>query len=596
MKKIADWLGHLPLSIPQKFIGAFLICVIPIVMIIENSNQNYRRSLENSAKDYVKQITEGLVQEIDDIMLEMRAITLTPYLENSVAKVLRGTDSLETREAVNAQFRLMTSGRTTNNIYIFDSAGQVYGNKSYQFMRRDIEGQYEYYKELAYDANGRVVTKAMLGVEDNSGQTHDYITMVRSIKELDYYQQLGVIVVDMDMEIFDESVQAMNENWGALTRIVDEYGRIIYDSSNKRIGHHLVMELPDMEDNGRIVSWEASAEGEESICFASGFRENDWKIVVNIPKRVVFQEAEDTIRIIRTITFPAMGMAIILFILLSLTITRPLKKLILLLDEVQKGNFSVQFHVKYNDEIAKVGRSFNFMVKRIQQLFTEVYAAKLLYKQTELNALQSQINPHFIYNTLETISMYAVIHHVPVIYDFTQTFSQILRYSIRDINLPVPLGQEIEHVKNYVTLLDCRFPGKYKLDINVPKELQTVKVLKLMLQPLVENAISHGLENLEEGGVVTITAVKEQEQVIITVRDNGIGMSRERLSQVKDYLLHPNETEEESHIGLFNVSRRLALYYGESAQLSIESRQNEGTQVTILFQTDRPVMKKQEEH
>lgn len=587
MKKLGDWFGRLPLSIPQKFIGVFVIlCMIPMILVTENSNRNYRRSLESSAEQYVKQMTAELVEEIDDSILDMRAITLTPYLENNVAHVLQGTDYLTIQAAVNAMFRLMTSGRATNKIYIFDSEGKVYGNMPYNAMRKDIEEQYEYYKELAYSANGRVVTQAMLGVEDKSGQTRDYITMVRSIKELDYYHQLGVVVVDADMRIFDEPIQNMRDSMGATTRIVDGDGRIIYDSSLERNGQLFSMELPDMGKNGEIISWEAPVDGEKSLCFASGFQENDWKIVVTVPKGVVFKEAEDTIRLIRSITFPVMGLAILLFILLSLTITRPLKKLVVLLDEVQKENFDVQFHVKYNDEVAKVGRSFNYMVQRIRQLFTEVYATKLLYKQTELNALQSQINPHFIYNTLETISMHAVIHHVPVIYDFTQTFGQILRYSIRDINLPVTLEQELSHVKNYVSLLDCRFPGKYKLHIEVPKELREVQVLKLMLQPLVENAIGHGLENLEEGGTVTITATKEQEQIAITVEDDGVGMSQERLLQVQDYLLHPDEMEKGTHIGLFNVSRRLTLFYGESAHLGIESQQNRGTQVRILFKKE----------
>lgn len=587
MKKIAMWFCRLPLSLPQKFIGIFvLLCMIPMIIVMENSNQNYRKSLENSAANYVRQMTVEMTKKIDDSVLEMRAITLTPYLENSVAYVMQRADYLETQKAISAQFRLMANGCTTNKIYLFDSTGRVYGNMPYKSMRSDIQEQYESFKEVAYGANGRVVIRAMLGVEDNSGQFHNYITLVRSIKELDYYRQLGVIVVDVELDILDEPIQTLNENIGAVTRIVDEDGRIIYDSDNEKVGQLSEMKLPAMGEGGEIISWEALSDGEESLCFASGCQETDWKIIVSVPKRVVFQEAQNTIRIIRTIAYPVMGLAFFLFILLSLTITRPLKKLVLLLEEVQKENFDVQFHVRYNDEIAKVGRSFNFMVKRIRQLFTEVYATKLLYKQTELNALQSQINPHFIYNTLETISMYAVIHHVPVIYDFTQTFGQILRYSIRDINLPVALEQELNHVKNYVSLLECRFPGKYQLNIEVEEELKKVKVLKLMLQPLVENAISHGLENLKDGGTVTITAVKGQGQIIITVRDNGIGMSPEQLLQLQELLLHPDEIKEEVHIGLINVSRRLTLYYGESAHLSLQSEENKGTQVTILFRDE----------
>ena len=241
---------------------------------------------------------------------------------------------------------------------------------------------------------------------------------------------------------------------------------------------------------------------------------------------------------------------------------------------------------------SKVGKSFNFMVRKIRQLIKEVYATKLLYKQTELNALQSQINPHFIYNTLETISMYSVIYHVPEIYDFTQTFGQILRYSIRDINLPVTLQQELIHVKNYVDLLECRFPGKYKLEINVPEALEKLQMLKLTLQPLVENSIGHGLENLENGGTITISAFEsEDNEILISVKDNGVGIPAEKLKEIRDHLLHSESLEEEEHIGLLNISRRLTLYYGEAASLTIHSEENNGTEVLIRFFCDKEKMK-----
>ena len=175
---------------------------------------------------------------------------------------------------------------------------------------------------------------------------------------------------------------------------MDGCGRIIYDSDSRRIGTNLTLTPPELPGSGEIVSWEAADDGDDSLCFVSGFQQSDWRMVVTIPKTVLFQEADNTIRLIRSITFPAMILAILFFILLSLNITRPLKKLVLLLDEVEQENFDVQFHVKYNDEVSKVGKSFNFMVRKIRQLIKEVYATKLLYKQTELNALQSQINPH----------------------------------------------------------------------------------------------------------------------------------------------------------------------------------------------------------
>ena len=584
MKKIKNWFLKLPLSIPQKFIAVFiLLCLIPMLIITEIANQNYRWSLENSSKNYVIQVSEEIVKRIDGSIMEMQAITMTPYLENSAAHILMEDDYLNTLKAVNSQFRLMKSGRSNSNIYIYDSKGQVFGSMPYKSMREDIQEQYEYFKDLAYEANGCVVMREMLGVKDNSGQTHDYITIIRSIKELDRFRQVGVVVVDTDIGLFNDPIQTLDKNTGGTTCIMDGNGRIIYDSNHSKIGTKFSLTSPELPEDGGIISWETVVDGQDSLCFTSGFQESDWKMVVTIPKKVLFQEVESTIGLIRSITLSAMTLAAVFFILLSLNITKPLKKLVLLLGEVQQENFDVQFHVKYNDEVSKVGQSFNFMVQKIRQLIKEVYATKLLYKQTELNALQSQINPHFIYNTLETISMYSVIHHVPEIYDFTQTFGQILRYSIRNINLPVTLGQELDHVKNYINLLDYRFPGKYKLEIDVPEKLEKIQMLKLTLQPLVENAIGHGLENLENGGTIIISAFEVDGTVIISVKDNGKGICAEKLKEIQDHLCHSDELEESEHIGLLNISKRLTLYYGEAASLTLQSQENVGTEVCIRF-------------
>lgn len=378
MKKINNWFLKLPLSIPQKFIGVFvLLCLIPMLVITEIANQNYRCSLENSAENYVIQVSEEIRKRIDEGILEMQAITMTPYLENSAAHALMEDDYLNTLEAVNAQFRLMKSGRNSSNIYIFDSKGQVFGSMPYKSMRSDIQSQYEYFQNLAYEANGRVVMREMLEVSDHSGATHNYITLIRSIKELDRYRQVGVVVVDTDIGLFNDPIQTLDENTGGTTCIVDGCGRIIYDSDSRRIGTNLTLTPPELPGSGEIVSWEAADDGDDSLCFVSGFQQSDWRMVVTIPKTVLFQEADNTIRLIRSITFPAMILAILFFILLSLNITRPLKKLVLLLDEVEQENFDVQFHVKYNDEVSKVGKSFNFMVRKIRQLIKEVYATKL---------------------------------------------------------------------------------------------------------------------------------------------------------------------------------------------------------------------------
>jgi len=270
--------------------------------------------------------------------------------------------------------------------------------------------------------------------------------------------------------------------------------------------------------------------------------------------------------------------------LISASITRPLKKLKNKMDEVNKGNFEVTMEYKGKDEIAILSRQFNNMIQRLNVLIYENYQSKLreseslaLQTEAQLNALQQQINPHFLYNTLEAIKWIAYEHGIMQICDMTTALGKFFRGSISKGVDFITFDQEIEHLKNYLYIQKIRYQEKLDIRLEIEETVKKCKTVRLILQPLVENAINHGIDSLESGGVIIIRGYIKENLVYFEIEDNGIGISPEKLDRIKENMMDVEGKSDQTGIGLRNVYKRLKLRLGEKCVFDIESQEGKGT-------------------
>lgn len=266
-------------------------------------------------------------------------------------------------------------------------------------------------------------------------------------------------------------------------------------------------------------------------------------------------------------------------------ITKPVNKLIALTKAVQIGNFEVQAEIKNEDEFGLLSRSFNAMVIRIKYLIEEVYKKELMIKDTEYKYLQAQINPHFLYNTLDSISWLANMAGVRDVSRMSVALGKIMRWAISNNQSVVMLEEELQNLEAYMTIQRIRYSDRIKDTIDIPEELRGFYVPKMILQPMVENAIIHGLEGKTEEGNIYIIARKMGQKLCVTVRDDGVGITEEKLEVIRQ-----DKSEKKSgkkSIGIANVAKRIRMIYGEGYGLEIESIYGEGTAVHMwlgLFQ------------
>jgi two-component system, sensor histidine kinase YesM len=223
------------------------------------------------------------------------------------------------------------------------------------------------------------------------------------------------------------------------------------------------------------------------------------------------------------------------------------------------------------------------MIGRVQNLLEEVKFTQARKKEAEQLALQNQINPHFIYNTLEMIRMTAEVNDDEEVSEMTYILGKLLRYGVNHSNQPVTVRDEIEHLHNYIVLQNMRFSNKYKLIIEIPEDIYAYPCLKLMVQPIVENAIYHAFKNRVGTGTITIKAEYSFEKLLFTLSDDGNGMDEQSLKLLRDHIAGTPLIESGRGIGLRNVNERIKLQYGESYGLSVYSKEELGTDVVLYL-------------
>lgn len=328
--------------------------------------------------------------------------------------------------------------------------------------------------------------------------------------------------------------------------------------------------------------------------------ENDIQIVTSLLRETIFQyiyyeiseiqqshtEYQNFFQIMISFASVAFVIILILTIYLSyripLSITRPLRKLTEVTDQVAKGDLTVRSDVNTGDEVNRLSDSMNTMIDKINELLEQVTKEQIRLRKAEFELLQSQINPHFLYNTLDAIVWLAESGEQKKVVSMVGSLSEFFRTSLNQGKDIVSVKDELQHVRSYLEIQQVRYQDILHYEIYVPQELEKYMIPKITIQPLVENALYHGIKNKRGMGRIIISGRMEEQGFILQVEDDGIGITEERLQQVREGVLYRNTTGKGIY-GLYNVNERIRLNFGEEYGISIESTHAEGTIVQVFL-------------
>ncbi len=277
------------------------------------------------------------------------------------------------------------------------------------------------------------------------------------------------------------------------------------------------------------------------------------------------------------------GGALFFSVIISNSISRPIKELSGITNQVAKGDLSVRSHIQSGAEVKVLSDSLNIMIGKLSNLIETVKIEQGNLREAELKLLQAQINPHFLYNTLDTIIWLAEADKKVEVVDMVGALSNYFRTSLSKGNDMIGLKEEELHIRSYLQIQQSRYKDILDYEIEIPMELGSCLVPKITLQPLVENALYHGIKNKRGKGKIAITGYQTEKDIRLLVKDNGLGMTEERLGQVVEGFEKKDERLKKDFYGLYNVNERIQLYYGKDYGLKIKSIYQTGTEVDVIL-------------
>ncbi|EKQ56426.1 MULTISPECIES: sensor histidine kinase [unclassified Clostridium] len=387
----------------------------------------------------------------------------------------------------------------------------------------------------------------------------------------------GVILIDIKLDAIKNIIENSKPGTAGFIYIMDSNKDIVYTPVNNivyRIKNEWIEDI-----NNEIIIKNINGENYQLTKIDSKY--TGWATIG------VFPESE-SLRIIKNIKYYSLIVAIIaliiaqiLVIIFTRSIVNPIQKLKKLMKKAQEGDLTVSFNAKYNDEIGELGSSFNTMVKEINKLINLVQIEEKKKRIAEMNVLQAQIKPHFMYNTLDTIRWMAEEHNAEDIVEIIEAFTNLLRISLSKGKEIISVKEELSHVQSYLIIQKIRYEDKLEYEIKFEDSILNYKLIKLILQPLVENAIYHGIKEKRGNGKIIINGKIEENLLYFTVVDNGKGMDEQTLNKINNMLTNNSGNKNDIGYGIFNVNERIKLIYGEEYGLTYKSIYGEGTIVEL---------------
>jgi two-component system sensor histidine kinase YesM len=443
--------------------------------------------------------------------------------------------------------------------------------------------------------NGITLLPTVMNV-NNAGRSEGRFYLGLRVRNIRTKEDIGIIIMSIAEKRLDsicniEQTENLTQNHvNVYSFIVDNNGKIISFRDDKYIGAYIkeyygrndaVSELYSLNDMINQIPEFSQKHVMINDTFITG---TNWRVINVVDKDNMFYE----INILKNVTLVISLFIILISIVFILIFTNrfydSVSRIVIGIKKAKKGDLQARVVLNTEDELSFIGNEFNEMIFKINALIEDIkrqgehiYKISDQCRKAEIEALVSQVNPHFLYNTLDCINWMALRKEEYGISTMISNLAQILRYSIGKINEQVPLYQEIEWLKKYMYLQQVRFNHSFDLKLDIDEMLLDCKIYKLLLQPLVENAIIHGFKDYASGRELVIHIHRYQDSCLkIVVTDNGSGMPQEQVNQ----LLGQGKPDK---IGINNVWQRIQIYYGESAAMDITSKEGQGTTISIII-------------
>ncbi|AZO93629.1 sensor histidine kinase [Halocella sp. SP3-1] len=563
------------LRVKLGIITIFLIGV-PIIIIAIIYSHNVKDVIIHKYTETAIESVYETAEKINFVFKDIQKFSTVIISNEELLKMVKDSSGLNEND-YNSKLRSFITTRAD-----IESIRLILGEKTYliganrnNFSREITHNLLESSGEPVWISTQNVEVEILAGKFEKY-----YFTLARKIIDFNTLKNYGFLLIDLDEVILEQAYSNIREENNGEIFICDKEGKIISHPDKNRIGS-FISDKPYAaqvsENNSGYVEYKNKT---DKLAIYSTIENSGWKIIKTISTDYLYKEIN---RIQNYIIYVGIfyGFLIILFmIIFSFRYTKPMFRMMGVIEKVEKGDLTVRMDVNCNDEIGQLGDSLNNMIDEMQNLINKLIKEEREKKEVELEALHAQINPHFLHNTLNTIKWMAKINGNESVSKAITALVKLLRISTNLGKDMITLGEEIEYVKNYLFIHRLRFNESIIVNFNMEEDCLDQMVPKFILQPVVENSIIYGMENDQVELNIIIKIFKNNDKIIIEIIDNGPGIDNETLKKI---LTTESDRNKFTKVGLNNIDRRLKLYFGKEYGVKIKSKLGQGTKVILIL-------------
>lgn len=584
----------------RLFLMFVLVISVPVLFF---GFLSYKMSASAVQQDFIKykstiieQISKNIDENINSLTRQSMAVynnleDVLPVLTTPSTEV--DTRYLESYKRMDRYFQsVLQSNDRLDGITLVSMRGEViyHADKQNGSATLMTVEQSPWFKE-ALDLRGFALLREphvneFIDVRGNDRKP--VLSIARAVIDLgtSKYEPSGVLLVDQNVKEIQRILENTATEQGEISIVLGESGEVVY--ANRPLAKEVVGQINELSGGKTANSFDYRLNGERMLTTSFESSAYKWKVVSLIPYSQLQKKSLFLKKINLSLFIVLIVLAFVISIAFSHFITTPLKKLMVSFRSFQRGDFHTRIRVKGQNELSQIGNSFNVMVENTKKLIEQKYEMTLLRNQSELKALQNQINPHFLYNTLTSIK--TVIDrkdhaHASIM---VQHLSDLFRYNLSKRSALVPFSEELEQIRKYLSIQEFRFQDRFEVFYDIDEQVMSCRILRLTLQPIVENALYHGLEPKRDKGDIRITAKTYDDCFYVYIHDSGIGIAPERLEEINAALeadggTEPMDDGTDGAIGIANVDARIKYHFGDAYGLKITSAPLAGTTVKITL-------------
>ena len=560
------------MNLKKKLIWTYcLITTIPLLALTVFMVSRMTADAQKETAQHADQLSRQVGDAMDVYMGIFRELTdyLVESMENEAD--LPNADELLLRRHQN----IINAYPEIVGIAVADEDDRFLGT-GMKRISKDYLGNEEWFLKAPKRGEGIAVLNSSEGkiVITNEAYSADQIFSVMGAGEIG--GKKTVILMDIKKDVLKNLIESVSVSSNSFVFIEDESGGIVYTPVNPIVYR--------IDDEGLAISdgeqKSITIQGNEYLLSASLEHESGWKF---ISVTSLIEQQHKVTRLYLVFLFSAILLLMVVIWIsnrLAESFNRPIQKLTEKMQLVEQGDLSVRANLKYHDEIGTLGDNFDHMLDKMNTLVEDIQTEKQRTLAARLKSLQEQIKPHFLYNTLDTINWMAREHGADDVVKMVEALTNMFRLGLSQGKDYITVREELEHVKNYLYIQSVRYEDKLTYEIDADENCMEIVIPKLILQPLVENSIYHGIKLKKMGGSIKVSAKRNESMLYLTVYDTGLGMSEEELKNLKDTIEKIKQGEQRS-FGMTYVIERLKLYANDGFDIDVDSAQGKYTRVSI---------------